>query len=98
MTITTTELDIITLESMEFAPSCEYQFKEDSGFCSDAAEWVYIALRPLECGCMMPDRFFCTPCKEKRSNVFMAWCIICKQTIFINMEPREYRFEPIGNP
>jgi len=73
MTITRTELDLTILDEMEFESACE--FSEHNS--SHPAEWVFLALRPLECGCTMPDRMFCTPCKVKRSTYEYVECTKC---------------------
>lgn len=97
--MTNTELDMTVLEAMEFAPVCEYglQTGRPGGLgCDNPAEWIYLALTSLECGCKMPDRFFCGPCKEwydngGRGSFYCTYCHACP----IDIDRSTFRFERI---
>lgn len=94
MTMMSTDLDLTILEKMDFAPVCEY-VGNNRVECGQAASWYFIALLPLECGCIMVDRFFCSHCKFIREHWPLLTCIYCGVEKMDN-DPSTYRFEPIS--
>jgi hypothetical protein len=64
--MTSTLIEPVLDESLDFSVPCEYSAHEWISYDTEAAEWIVI-MRAPECGCLpMGPRFFCTPCKEWR--------------------------------
>lgn len=96
MTTFSVELDLTVLEQLDFAPPCEYLGADlhNGEQCGKPAEWLFIGLQPLACGCIMPDRHFCTECKGIRQWWPTIACVRCGFARMYN-DPNLYRFERI---